>query len=34
VPRFQFLVGLAPSAGKATALNVSITSRLYATTET
>jgi hypothetical protein len=34
VPRFQFLVGLAPSAGKATALNISLTSRLYATTET
>jgi hypothetical protein len=34
VPRFQFLVGLAPRAGKATALNISMTSRLYATTET
>jgi hypothetical protein len=34
VPRFQVLVGLAPSGGKATALNVSFTSRLYATTET
>jgi hypothetical protein len=33
LPRFQFLVGLVPSAGKATALNVSVTSRLYATTE-
>jgi hypothetical protein len=33
VPRFQFLVGLAPRAGKATALNISVTSRLYATTE-
>ena len=34
VPRHQFLVGLVPSASKATALNVSVTSRLYATTET
>jgi hypothetical protein len=34
VPRFQFLVGLVPRAGKATALNISVTSRLYATTET
>jgi hypothetical protein len=34
LPRFQFLVGLAPSAGKVTALNISVGSRLYATTET
>ena len=34
LPRHQILVGLAPSAGKATALNISFTSRLYATTET
>jgi hypothetical protein len=34
VPRHQFLVGLVPRAGKATALNVSVTSRLYATAET
>jgi hypothetical protein len=34
LPRLQFLVGLVPSGGKATALNVSFTSRLYATTET
>jgi hypothetical protein len=32
--RLQFLVGLAPAAGKVTALNISFTSRLYATTET
>jgi hypothetical protein len=30
----QFLVGLAPRVGKATALNVGLTSRLYATAET
>jgi hypothetical protein len=34
LPRPQLLVGLAPNAGKATALNISITSRLYATNET
>jgi hypothetical protein len=34
LPRPQLLVGLAPSAGKATALIISFTSRLYATTET
>jgi hypothetical protein len=34
LPRHQFLVGLAPRAGKATALNISVTSRLYATAET
>jgi hypothetical protein len=34
LPRSQRLVGLAPNAGKATALNLSINSRLYATTET
>jgi hypothetical protein len=34
LPRPQLLVGLVPRAGKATALNVSVTSRLYATTET
>jgi hypothetical protein len=34
LPRHQFLVGLVPRAGKATALNISDTSRLYATTET
>ena len=34
LPRPQILVGLVPRAGKATALNVSVTSRLYATTET
>jgi hypothetical protein len=33
LPRFQFLVGLVPRGGKATALNVSVTSRLYAATE-
>jgi hypothetical protein len=31
--RHQFLVGLAPRAGRATALNLSVSSRLYATTE-
>jgi hypothetical protein len=34
VPRHQFLVGLAPRAGKAMSLNVSVTSRLDATAET
>jgi hypothetical protein len=34
LPRSQFLVGLVPRAGKATALNISFSSRLYATTET
>jgi hypothetical protein len=34
LPRSQRLVGLAPNAGKATAVNLSINSRLYATTET
>jgi hypothetical protein len=31
--RLQFVVGLVPKAGKATALIVSLGSRLYATTE-
>jgi hypothetical protein len=34
LPRPQLLVGLAPNAGKATTLNISFTSRLYATNET
>ena len=34
VPRDQVLLGIAPVAGSATAINLSITSRLYATNET